>query len=70
MHCAAFRRIHVSAIEYISAESLANKLSDGRDSPELREKDRALRGYSVRTGLGFKSRLDRQAYMDPARVKG
>jgi hypothetical protein len=25
-------------------ESLANKFSDGKDSPELREKERALRG--------------------------
>jgi hypothetical protein len=27
-----------------SVESLANKFSDGKDSPELREKERALRG--------------------------
>ena len=29
---------------HTSAESLANKFSDGKDSPELREKDRTLCG--------------------------
>jgi hypothetical protein len=38
----ASRRSHLWAIGYTSAESLANKFSDGKDSPELREKDRTL----------------------------
>jgi hypothetical protein len=40
----ASRRSHVWAIGYIPAESLANKFSDGKNSPELREKDRTLCG--------------------------
>jgi hypothetical protein len=40
----ASRRSHVWAIGYTSAESMANKFSDGKDSLELREKDRTLCG--------------------------
>ena len=56
----ASRRSHLWAIGYTSAESLANKFSDGKDSPELREKDRTLCEIFDEKGPEFKSRLDRQ----------
>src|ERR1035437_1017096 len=60
----ASRRSHVSAIGYISAESLANKFSlMARIRLNCAKKIAHSAGYSVRTGHGFKSRLDHQSVL-------
>jgi hypothetical protein len=54
-------RLHGGAMSRpLAAESLANKFSDGEVRLNCAKKTEQSAGYSVRTGLGFKSHLDHQ----------